>query len=611
MYVLIVLVKENEDRWVVKKLPVIEQRRYEPLECYQKIEGYINNQINQVWFINQSIPLVKASYVRDKQVFLSTKQVKRWMNRASSKWSIGWYKLLDKNIKLKKSDDIDAVTFWNSIKHRLEGKLLHIYELQRSITYMDNRINITLDQLYDYLFVWSWLDLIEVYSGIYQKPAPFTFKKRLECRRCLNTDIKKWQVHCYSCGSECYYCEQCLQLGKVKSCSLLISNRQQDQKANLAKPTIHSIAHYIQPYHLSDAQEDAVKQLLESIIEYYQLSRRVRKLRKKDKPLQYLIWAVTGAGKTEMIFPLIALFLSMKKTVLIAIPRRDVVQELQPRIAKAFPTYKVISLYGGSRQVWDFGQIYVTTTHQLVRFSSYFDLVILDEMDAFPYYNNKMLSRTLKRVQKDKSCFVQLTATLPYKERLQVRFRQLNYIKVPVRYHRHPLPIPEFVKTASLFSILQAHAIPPTLKHIIEQSHQRGAVLFIFLQRKVYLQPFAQLLKQNFSYLAISYTFAEDVDREVKVKQFRERKIDILITTSILERGVTIKKSDICIMDAHQLAYTRTAIVQMAGRAGRSIEDPKGFVYLLGLEKTAEIKGAIKDIKHMNELARSKGYFKS
>src|SRR5690606_13583805 len=110
-----------------------------------------------------------------------------------------------------------------------------------------------------------------------------------------------------------------------------------------------------------------------------------------------------------------------------------------------------------------------------------------------------------------------------------------------------------------------------------------------------------ELLKRSFPQLNIAYTSAEDDERDAKVQKFRERDIDVLVTTSILERGVTIKKSDICIIDAHQRAFSRTAIVQMAGRAGRAIEDPNGFVYLLGLERTTEIKGAIKEISAMNE----------
>ena len=49
-----------------------------------------------------------------------------------------------------------------------------------------------------------------------------------------------------------------------------------------------------------------------------------------------LVWAVTGAGKTEMLFELILTFLKSGKRVAISSPRIDVCLELYPRICQAF-----------------------------------------------------------------------------------------------------------------------------------------------------------------------------------------------------------------------------------------------------------------------------------
>ncbi|MNU00243.1 hypothetical protein D3C72_2433180 [compost metagenome] len=71
--------------------------------------------------------------------------------------------------------------------------------------------------------------------------------------------------------------------------------------------------------------------------------------------------------------------------MLLATPRKDVVLELAPRLAKAFGGRKVVALYGGSGERWEQGDITLATTHQLMRFYQAFDLVIIDELDAFPY----------------------------------------------------------------------------------------------------------------------------------------------------------------------------------------------------------------------------------
>ena len=68
-----------------------------------------------------------------------------------------------------------------------------------------------------------------------------------------------------------------------------------------------------------------------------------------------------------------------------AIPRTDVVIELVPRLKKAFPHAKVIGLHGHSDEKNDYGDIVISTTHQLIRFYQAFDLLIIDEVDAFPY----------------------------------------------------------------------------------------------------------------------------------------------------------------------------------------------------------------------------------
>ena len=56
-----------------------------------------------------------------------------------------------------------------------------------------------------------------------------------------------------------------------------------------------------------------------------------------------IIWAVCGAGKTEMMFETIALALQQQKRVCWAIPRADVVIELVPRLKQAFPHALVIA----------------------------------------------------------------------------------------------------------------------------------------------------------------------------------------------------------------------------------------------------------------------------
>ncbi|SEC34060.1 Type III restriction enzyme, res subunit [Paenibacillus sp. GP183] len=78
------------------------------------------------------------------------------------------------------------------------------------------------------------------------------------------------------------------------------------------------------------------------------ITSRVRNSRAPTRrAAKFLIWAVTGVGKTEMIFPFIQHIVANGGKMLVATPRKDVVLELQPRVMKAFAGRSVVTLYGG------------------------------------------------------------------------------------------------------------------------------------------------------------------------------------------------------------------------------------------------------------------------
>lgn len=53
----------------------------------------------------------------------------------------------------------------------------------------------------------------------------------------------------------------------------------------------------------------------------------------------------------------------------------------------------------------------ISTTHQLYRFASAFDAVIVDEVDAFPYTFDETLQRAVQKAAKDRCARIYLTAT--------------------------------------------------------------------------------------------------------------------------------------------------------------------------------------------------------
>ena len=155
-----------------------------------------------------------------------------------------------------------------------------------------------------------------------------------------------------------------------------------------------------------------------------------------------LVFAVCGSGKTEICLKVIKYAIQKGLTVGFAVPRRSVCYELKCRLQKIFINNKVIAVFGGSHRVLN-GDIICLTTHQLFRYKDFFDLLIMDEIDAFPYKGNEVLKNLF--IKSVKGHYVLLTAT-PSKE-LLAEFKKpgKDLMRLAVRFHRHPLPVPKLI----------------------------------------------------------------------------------------------------------------------------------------------------------------------
>ncbi|MBE7681642.1 helicase-related protein [Paenibacillus sp. P13VS] len=428
-----------------------------------------------------------------------------------------------------------------------------------------------------------------------RRPAWLSAHGAPRCRRCGS--VARQRVPCAACGlAACAYCEACLALGRSRACALLLrSAAPAAVRGTAALPTGGVLARW----GLSAAQSAAASAALAYLS---------RPTSAEDGPGRFLLWAVTGAGKTEMIFPLLQHTVERGGRALVATPRRDVVLELAPRLAKAFPDVTLATLYGGSTERWKDAQLTLATTHQLMRFYQGFDLVIIDELDAFPYHNDPMLAHAAAASCKSDGNFIYLSATPPARLQKEVAQGKLTHARVPVRFHRYPLPVPQLIKMPTVAECIKKRSLPATLKSSIQTSLQREAQVFVFVTRIAQIEAFVDLMRRIFPQIHIEGTSSQDTDRASKVMAFRERDIRLLVTTTILERGVTIPRSDVFILDADNGLFDEASLVQMAGRAGRSMDDPAGRVVFASSRRTRSQVKAVAQIRKMNTIAHRKGY---
>jgi len=342
-----------------------------------------------------------------------------------------------------------------------------------------------------------------------------------------------------------------------------------------AKEIRHNPDIYLElDYTLSPIQQKVSKQVLDTYISH------------KDS----LIKAVTGAGKTELVYATMEYALQHEQTVGFSIPRRDVVIDLFPRILSAFPNAKVTYVVGGHSKILE-GDIVLLTTHQLYRYHKYFDLLVVDEIDAFPYRGDTVLNRfLLDSVRGNK---IMLSAT-PSSSDINSIKANGNIFEVTARYHRHPLPVPVFekAKVSVIFSCLKY------LKKFLK--NKLPTLIFC---------PTITLSQQLFKYVNFIYpngeiVNSEEVYREIRVARFKRKELDYLVTTSILERGITINNLQVIVCYANHPLFNSASLIQIAGRVGRKVRNPDGNVIFIGEYINDSITACIKEITDTNTKAR-------
>ncbi|MQS88990.1 DEAD/DEAH box helicase [Lactobacillus salsicarnum] len=394
------------------------------------------------------------------------------------------------------------------------------------------------------------------------------------CHRCwtrVQTDIFKGKK---------VYCRGCLNFGKIYLDDQLIITNNEVTFGQQSFPLTWR-------GQLTEMQRTISEKLIES---FY-------------KSEDHLVWAVTGAGKTEMIFPLIAEAIKNDKRIAICSPRIDVCIELFPRIKAAFENTSIALFHGRSDEEYHCTQIMIATVHQLIRFEQAFDVLIIDEVDSFPLAGDIMLERAIEKSKKPNGINVYLSATPPLHLLNRVDAKNLNLSKMYQRFHQHPLPEP---KTHLLFKPSNFTKINPRLKFRIEKLVKLHEKFMLFFPRIPEMLEFESNLRKSFPDLKMVSVSSKDADRINKVGMFRNDEVQAILTTTILERGVTFHQITVIVIDADAKEFSKTALIQIAGRAGRSKDSPDDEVHFYYNYYSRQIKLACDEIKSVNKQARKK-----
>ena len=302
-----------------------------------------------------------------------------------------------------------------------------------------------------------------------------------------------------------------------------------------------------------------------------------------------LVHAVCGSGKTEICLGIISYCIEHKLRVGFAVPRRDVCVELYYRFVEIFQKNDLTAVYGGNTSCLE-GDLVVLTTHQLYRYDHYFDCLIVDEIDAFPFKGSEILEIFFQRSIKKN--FILMSAT-PSKETLDY-FSKPNraIVELYSRFHGKPLPVPRVIKGNILY--LNYKLLKETSR-LLKKFKQ----IFIFvptIEMSTKLYRFLSLFFPNGGYIN-----SRCENRDEIIKRFRVKKYRYLVTTAVLERGVTVKGLQVIVYRSDHPIYDSHALIQIAGRVGRKKEEPEGEVIFLAQRNNEEMQRAVAEIETANK----------
>ena len=392
---------------------------------------------------------------------------------------------------------------------------------------------------------------IQIIRGINSSRSVITHRPTHQCNRCENDNQQRFTTfHCAKCQADCTYCRHCLKMGRVSSCTELITWNGPAP----TYPTTHTIAW---AGTLTPQQQKASDELTES----------------NEQQRPHLIHAVCGAGKTEILFQPIHKLLTQGKRICIAAPRVDVILELEPRFRQAFPNTTIDALYGGAKPSQDSAQLILATTHQLYRFQHAFDVIFVDEADAFPYTAEETLQRAVKKSSKPNAPIHAVTAT-PSKS-LRTTFKKVGAIStLNRRYHGHPLPIPNAKPLWNYATQINKGKLPQKLTYWTTERLEKNEPFLIFFHNIALMEKAEPLFQQL--HPEIKAVYAAHPDRKQFVQSLRDQKSPGLLTTTILERGITISNVQVAVVGAEQKIFNKGALIQIGGRVGRSANHPTG-----------------------------------
>ncbi len=327
----------------------------------------------------------------------------------------------------------------------------------------------------------------------------------------------------------------------------------------------HSV-NYVLEFELSSRQKEISQALLNNYLE----------------GKNSLVLAVCGSGKTEITFHIIQYVLNNHQRVCFTIPRKSLCVELYDRFTQCFSSIDIGLIYGGVCRHSE-APFIICTTHQLYRFvEDPFDLVLIDEADAFPFYGDEVLGGIFNQTAKQ---YIKMSATLTSKDIHNEEILIMNR-----RYHNHDLPIPIIKHRPQIMWKLYLHQFI---------SHNKNKPLLLYVPQIKDVAYYESYFSRFYKVKGVSSS-TQNINDYLEL--LKNKQLDFIITTTILERGITIEDVQVIVVNSAHSIFDERCLMQICGRVGRKPNHPSGTIIFLDATSSKEMKQCIKTIIHLNTM---------
>lgn len=236
--------------------------------------------------------------------------------------------------------------------------------------------------------------------------------------------------------------------------------------------------------------------------------------------------------------------------------------------------------------------LYICSYEKALQLKEKYDLVIYDDINSFPKYNNyEIVDIIIKCTKTDGKAICMSVEGI---------FKNARDIIFPVRANKRPLPEPRYVITKIDISREIPYIIYDYLSFSVENN--RKVVIFLPNAEKVknvfdYLQRFRGSLSKNIMY------YIDGESDEKLLNNFERIRKAILITNDYEERFDKLEDTDIIVFFADDALFDYKKLAYFCGKGGRSSKLRTTEIIFLANTESYDMDKAKEIIRSFNKEA--------